>query len=130
MPLYTDTSKDWYNKGSIPNLAVNLDIGMNEYTFGRTTPDNKFIVATGLVLKPNGVEMIGGKKVINKKLLKKEIVKKSKKEIDKKSLKKEIVKKSKKEVDKKLLKKEIVKKSKKDVDKKTLKNKSIHPSGF
>lgn len=62
MPLFSDTSKDWHNAGTVPNLAVNLDVGINEYTFGRTTPDNNFIVATGLVKKPFGVEMIGGSK--------------------------------------------------------------------
>ena len=96
MPLYSDTSKDWHNSGVIPNLAVNLDVGMNEYTFGRTTPDNKFIVATGLIKKPYGVEMIGGGNTKNSK--KHEDVNDLKKEI--KELKKEI-KELKKKMDKK-----------------------------
>ena len=59
IPLYTLTSYDWYNKVQQNNkpYAVNTDVGINEYTFGRTTPDNKFIVATGLVMnkKPFGI---------------------------------------------------------------------------
>ena len=87
MELYSDTSKDWHNKGSVPNLAVNLDVGINEYMFGRTTPNNNFIVATGLVKKPYGVEMIGGsmKKPIGEK-------KPKKKPVDEKKPKKKIIK--------------------------------------
>jgi hypothetical protein len=97
MQLYSDTSKDWYNKGSVPNLAVNLDVGINEYTFGRTTPNNNFIVATGLVKKPYGVEMIGGskKKPVDEKKPKKKPVdekKLKKKPIDEKKPKKKIIK--------------------------------------
>ena len=82
MQLFTDTSKDWYNQGSVPNLAVNLDVGINEYMFGRTTPNNNFIVATGLVKKPYGVEMIGGAK--SKKKTDSESKKKTKSESKKK----------------------------------------------
>jgi hypothetical protein len=97
MELYSDTSKDWHNKGSIPNLAVNLDVGINEYTFGRTTPNNNFIVSTGLVKKPYGVEMVGGskKKVVDKKKPKKKPVdekKPKKKPVDEKKPKKKIIK--------------------------------------
>ena len=69
IPLYTDTSLDWHNQNAVPNYAVDLNVGVNEYTFGRTTPDNKFIVSTGLVSKPYGIEMTGGKKskVVKKK---------------------------------------------------------------
>jgi len=69
IPLYTDTSLDWHNQNAVPNYAVDLNVGVNEYTFGRTTPDNKFIVSTGLVSKPFGIEMTGGKKskVVKKK---------------------------------------------------------------
>ena len=83
MQLFTDTSKDWYNQGSVPNLAVNLDVGINEYMFGRTTPNNNFIVATGLVKKPYGVEMIGGAKT--KKKTESETKKKTKSESKKKT---------------------------------------------
>ena len=67
IPLYSDTSTDWHMKGKPSNLAVDLNVGINEYQFGRPTPDNKFVVSTGLVNKPFGVEMVGsGKKKIKK----------------------------------------------------------------
>jgi hypothetical protein len=98
MPLYTDTSKDWANAGTVPNLAVNLDAGINEYVFGRTTPDNRFIVSTGLTLKPYGVEMVGGAKKKSNELKKKiEKIKKienESKELNK--LKKKLIEKQKK----------------------------------
>jgi outer membrane biosynthesis protein TonB len=116
MELYSDTSKDWHNKGSVPNLAVNLDVGINEYMFGRTTPNNNFIVSTGLVKKPYGVEMIGGskKKVVDEKKPKKKIVedKPKKKTVDEKKSKKKTVnetKSKKKPVDEKKPKKKIIK---------------------
>ena len=70
IPLYTQTSYDWYNKFQQNNkpYAVGANVGINEYTFGRTTPNNKFIVASGLVMnkKPFGIEMVGGNKKIKK----------------------------------------------------------------
>jgi len=72
IPLYTLTSYDWYNKFQQNNkpYAVNTDVGINEYTFGRTTPDNKFIVASGLVMnkQPYGIEMVGGNNKLKLKL--------------------------------------------------------------
>jgi len=69
IPLYTQTTHDWHCNKNQPNkpFAVDLNVGTNEYIFGRVTPDNKFIVTTGLVKdpKPHGIKMIGGKK--NKK---------------------------------------------------------------
>jgi len=59
IPLYSVTSQDWYSLNNIQNKAVNLDVGINEYIFGRTTPDNKFIVATGLINENNNIRMIG-----------------------------------------------------------------------
>ena len=55
IPLYTQTSYDWSGKcDNAPKpYAVNLNVGMNEYYFGRTTPNNKFIVASGLVQDNN-----------------------------------------------------------------------------
>ena len=74
IPLYTLTSSDWHNQGMPPSYAVNLDVGINEYIFGRTTPDNKFVVATGLNSSDfNNIEMIGGKKVSNKKVSDKKV---------------------------------------------------------
>ena len=113
MELYSDTSKDWHNKGSIPNLAVNLDVGINEYMFGRTTPNNNFIVVTGLVKKPYGVEMIGGskKKPVDEKPKKKSVDEKPKKKpVDEKKPKKKIIKDEKSE--------SIVNKIKKIINKK------------
>ena len=77
---YVDYSQDWHyqNQQNIP-YAVDSSAGINEYQFGRTTPDNHFIVATGLVKNKTGIEMTGGRKT------KKSVVKKSK---SKKSTKK------------------------------------------
>lgn len=64
-PIHTfvDYSQDWHNANAknIP-YAVDSSAGINEYIFGRTTPDNQFIVATGLVQNKDGIEMTGGKK--------------------------------------------------------------------
>ena len=66
IPLYTQTTHDWHCNKNQPNkpYAVDLNVGTNEYIFGRVTPDNKFIVTTGLVKdpKPYGIKMVGGKK--------------------------------------------------------------------
>jgi len=71
MELYTQTSGDWNNSGNYKSYAVDLDVGINEYVFGRTTPGNEFVVATGLTNGQQGIKMIGGKKnkeykVVNK----------------------------------------------------------------
>lgn len=92
MPLYTTTSPDWHDPQQPSPFAVDLDVGINEYTFGRTTPDNKFVVASGLVNNPEGIEMVGGKKsttknkkvkktTTEKKKVKKPTTKKSEKSI-------------------------------------------------
>jgi len=61
IPLYSQTSNGWKNVGENNNYAVNLDVGINEYTFSRPTPNNDFIVSTGLVNDKLGVKMVGGK---------------------------------------------------------------------
>lgn len=71
MELYTQTSGDWNNSENYKSYAVNLDVGINEYVFGRTTPSNEFVVASGLTNGQHGIKMIGGKKnkeykVVNK----------------------------------------------------------------
>ena len=75
IPLYTQTSYDWHcNKNQNPKpYAVDLNVGTNEYIFGRVTPDNKFIVSTGLINdpKPYGIQMVGGKKSKSKSKSKK-----------------------------------------------------------
>ena len=63
--LYNDYSQDWhYPNTPLENISLAIDssAGYNEYQFARTTPDNKFIVATGLVKTNVGIEMTGGKK--------------------------------------------------------------------
>jgi hypothetical protein len=63
--LYSDYSQDWHYPNTLPQnipYAINSNVGINEYQFSRTTPDNKFIVATGLVKNKVGIEMTGGKK--------------------------------------------------------------------
>ena len=62
IPTYTETSPGWHNAYSHSPYAVDLNVGVNEYTFSRPTPDNKFVVSTGLINTQSGVEMIGGKK--------------------------------------------------------------------
>jgi hypothetical protein len=69
IPLYVDSSNDWVKPNSNYHpYAVDLSAGVNEYMFGRTTPDNNFIVSTGLIKDNSGIEMVGGSK---KKLIKK-----------------------------------------------------------
>ena len=67
IPLYSETSPDWHNEGQKSSYAVDLNAGINEYIFGRTTPNNKFVVSTGLVNKPFGIEMTGAGKTKVKK---------------------------------------------------------------
>ena len=70
IPLYTQTSHDWHCNKNQPNkpYAVDLNVGTNEYIFGRVTPNNQFIVSTGLINdpKPYGIQMVGGKKIKKK----------------------------------------------------------------
>lgn len=128
MPLYTTTSPDWHDPQQPAPLAVDLDVGINEYQFGRTTPDNKFVVATGLVDNPQGVEMVGGKKSTDKKKkMKKSTTKKPKTIVNKViSGSKNLFEKTKKAImgdeDKKKVKKVDKKKTvtKKPVTKKTV----------
>jgi hypothetical protein len=123
--LYNDYSKDWHYPGmpesQIP-YAIDSSAGINEYQFGRTTPDNKFIVATGLVKNNVGIEMTGGKK--KKPKSKSSSAKKSKPSTSKKVVKK--VKSSVKKVVKSVGSsvKKIVKKVKKSTTSKKSKPKS------
>jgi len=66
IPLYTDTSNSWGKN----QYAVNLDTGINEYMFGRPTPNNHFMVASSTVRDQNNFDfqMKGaGKKAAPKK---------------------------------------------------------------
>jgi len=65
IPLYSQTSNGWKDLGENNNYAVNLDVGINEYTFSRPTPNNDFIVSTGLVNDNLGIQMVGGVKSIH-----------------------------------------------------------------
>ena len=44
IPTYTETSPGWHNANSNVPFAVDLNAGVNEYVFSRTTPNNKFVV--------------------------------------------------------------------------------------
>ena len=61
---YAQYSPDWYDIGERRPFAVDATVGINEYQFGRTTPDNKFVVASGLVGNDTGLLMTGGKKTV------------------------------------------------------------------
>jgi len=63
--LYNDYSKDWHYPNTLQQnipYAIDSSAGINEYQFGRTTPDNNFIVASSLVKTNVGIEMTGGTK--------------------------------------------------------------------
>ncbi len=62
IPLFTTTSNDWHDANQKAPLAADLSVGVNEYQFSRTTPDNKFVTSSGVVDTPKGIEMVGGKK--------------------------------------------------------------------
>ena len=134
--LYDDYSKDWHYPGTpesqIP-YAIDSSAGINEYQFGRTTPNNKFIVATGLVKNNVGIEMTGGKKKKKSKRTKSSSIGKVLKKV--KSSSKKLVKKVKpvaekvvkkvKSSSKKLVKKVKSSTTKKSKSKSTKKSKSI-----
>jgi DNA-directed RNA polymerase III subunit RPC6/RNA polymerase primary sigma factor/RNA exonuclease 1 len=129
IPTYTETSPGWHNEFSNAPYAVDLNVGINEYMFSRPTPDNKFVVSTGLINTPSGVEMIGGKK--SKKTNKKDSEKKksiktiktTKKDSEKKKSRTTTKKNSEKKKSKTTIKKDSEKKksrttTKKDSEKK------------
>ncbi len=78
---YAYYTPDWYDVGEKRPFAVDATVGINEYQFGRTTPDNKFVVASGLVGNDTGLLMTGGKKKVSKRSTKKPV----KKSVPKKS---------------------------------------------
>ena len=90
IPTYTLTTQDWHLSNQVPPYAVDLNAGINSYVFGRTTPNNDFVVATGLVNNCNGIEMVGGKKKkrVTMKITKKIAVPKKTPQKKKKSTKK------------------------------------------
>ena len=50
IPLYTQTTSNNWGENK---YSINLDAGINEYTFGRPTYNNQFMVASELVKEPN-----------------------------------------------------------------------------
>lgn len=76
---YAYYTPDWYDVGEKRPFAVDATVGINEYQFGRTTPDNKFVVASGLVGNDTGLLMTGGKKKMSKSSTKKSTRKSTKK---------------------------------------------------
>ena len=129
--LYDDYSKDWHYPGTpesqIP-YAIDSSAGINEYQFGRTTPDNKFIVATGLVKNNVGIEMTGGKKKKPKSKSKPSTTKKVLKKV--KSSVKKVVKSvgsSVKKIVKKVKKSTTSKKSKSNSNPKSVKKSKSKP---
>jgi len=127
--LLTQASHGWYDRGvDGKNMhSIDLNAGVNEWTFSRPTPDNKFVVKSNLSFDGNKFEMVGGKKV--KKLDKKMS---SKKETDQEGgkKKKSVTKKpvTKKPVTKKpVTKKPVTKKpaTKKPVTKKPVTKKPV-----
>jgi hypothetical protein len=110
IPLYSNTSPDWHMESQKPSYAVDLNVGINEYVFGRTTPNNKFVVSTGLVNKPLGIEITGAGKTKTKQ--KKESKLKKKKNTKTKE------KKDSKTKQKKNNRKALIENCKKDIDKK------------
>ena len=70
-----DATPGWYEPGTPNNqkpITVDLNALINDHVFGRTTPDNKFVVASDIVKTPSGIQMIGGAKPQNPKTPKKE----------------------------------------------------------
>jgi len=60
-----DATPGWYEPGTPDNkkpITVDLNALINDHQFGRTTPDNKFVVASDIIKTPSGVQMIGGAK--------------------------------------------------------------------
>jgi len=92
IPLAVDFSKDWEYKNSEQTpYSVDLNVGVNEYVFGRTTPDNRFIVSSGIVKNDSGMQLTGGA-VSKDKKKKSKIMKKSKTMKKPKTMKKKIIK--------------------------------------
>jgi hypothetical protein len=94
IPVYSQTSPGWNSikgeEAGYQPFAVDMDVGYNEYIFGRTTPNNDFVVTTGLVKDPMGFQMTGAGKSnkINDLLKLSSIIQKDNKMSDKQKLKK------------------------------------------
>ena len=84
IPTQIDSSPGWHYRGQKIDYAVDTTAGINDYVFGRTTPDNNFIVASGLAKHDGQIELTGAgkvkakKPVVKKPKAKKPVVKKPK----------------------------------------------------
>jgi hypothetical protein len=67
IPTQIDSSPGWHYRGQKIDYAVDATAGINDYVFGRTTPDNNFIVASGLAKLDGQIEMTGAGKAKAKK---------------------------------------------------------------
>ena len=62
IPTQIDSSPGWHYRGQKIDYAVDTTAGINDYIFGRTTPANHFIVASGLAKHDGQIEMTGAGK--------------------------------------------------------------------
>jgi hypothetical protein len=67
IPTQIDSSPGWHYRGQKIDYAVDTTAGINDYVFGRTTPDNHFIVASGLAKHDGQIELTGAGKAKAKK---------------------------------------------------------------
>ena len=62
IPTQIDSSPGWHYRGQKIDYAVDTTAGINDYIFGRTTPNNSFIVASGLAKHDGQIELTGAGK--------------------------------------------------------------------
>ena len=62
IPTQIDFSPGWHYRGQKIDYAVDTTAGINDYIFGRTTPANHFIVASGLAKHDGQIELTGAGK--------------------------------------------------------------------
>jgi hypothetical protein len=62
IPTQIDSSPGWHYRGQKIDYAVDATAGINDYVFGRTTPNNSFIVASGLAKHDGQIELTGAGK--------------------------------------------------------------------
>ena len=69
IPTQIDSSPGWHYRGQKIDYAVDATAGINDYVFGRPTPNNHFIVASGLAKHDGQIELTGAGKAKAKKPL-------------------------------------------------------------
>jgi hypothetical protein len=67
IPTQIDSSLGWHYRGQKVDYAVDATAGINDYVFGRPTPNNCFIVASGLAKHDGQIELTGAGKAKAKK---------------------------------------------------------------